>query len=275
MLRVRELQEYEQTEDRLLMQIPIDKIYPNPYQPRKTMNEDGLEELAQSISMYGLLQPIVVRVGAEGKYELIAGERRLRASKRAGQTHISCVVYTACEQDSAMIALIENLQRENLHFLEEAEGYANILRGHGMTQEELAGKLGKNQSTIANKLRILKLSPRIKSMVASSRMTERHARALLRVRDEDTQARLIAQIVKNSLSVKETESLIERTLAKKEETEGHGRHVIRLLRDHRLFINTIKHAVEQLNDAGIPADCKVQDTEGAILINVSIPKQHT
>ncbi|MDP2891876.1 MAG: ParB/RepB/Spo0J family partition protein [Bacillota bacterium] len=274
MLHLKEVAQAELHQAKTLEFIPVERIHPNPHQPRKSIPEEGLDELAQSIRQYGLLQPIVVRVLGSGVYELIAGERRLLASRRAGLTHISAVVYPCFEKDSAMIALIENLQRENLHFFEEAEGYQNLLRGHGMTQEELAEKLGKNQSTIANKLRILRLSPRIKTMVLSARLTERHARALLRVRDENLQAKLIAQIVKSCLSVKESENLIDRTLEKQEQVRQAPR-IIKMLRDHRIFVNTVKRAVEQLRECGIKAECSVIEREKEVLINVSIPKQHT
>ena len=153
--------------------IPIDMIKPNPYQPRKNISIKGLEELAQSIKQYGVIQPITVRRSSSGGYELIAGERRLRAAKMAGLDYICSIIIDTYEQDSAILAMIENLQRENLHFLEEAEGYASLIEDHGFTQEELAVKLGKNQSTIANKLRILRLSGKIKEILikASYRAT--------------------------------------------------------------------------------------------------------
>ena len=155
-----------------LTAIPVDAIRANPYQPRKYFSDESLAELANSIKLNGLLQPITVRQTGTGKYELIAGERRLRASKLAGLSEIKAIVVSnAIDQDIAMIALIENLQRENLHFFEEAEGYQSLIREHGFTQEQLAARLSKNQSTIANKLRILRLSRVVKAKLLEVNLT--------------------------------------------------------------------------------------------------------
>ena len=185
---------------RSIEKIPIHLVHPNPYQPRRTFSEQSIEELARSIARYGLIQPIVVRRINATHYELIAGERRLRASKRAGLSEIDAIIQRVGEQDSAVMALIENLQRENLHFFDEAEAYRNLLLEHGMTQEDLARKIGKNQSTVANKLRILKLTPAVKAAIMANRLTERHARTLLRIQDPRLQLQLIDQIRRESLS---------------------------------------------------------------------------
>ena len=169
--------------EREVARIPIEAIRPNPYQPRCVFAQEALEELCASIKQYGLLQPISVRKAGNDAYELIAGERRLRACRMAGMTAIDAIVFSAYEQDSAVIAMMENLQRENLHYMEEAEGYQNLIRDHGLSQDELARRLGKNQSTIANKMRILKLPLTVKRMLLQYNLTERHARALLRLRN--------------------------------------------------------------------------------------------
>jgi ParB family chromosome partitioning protein len=189
--------------------IPIDMIKPNPYQPRKNISIKGLEELAQSIKQYGVIQPITVRRSSSGGYELIAGERRLRAAKMAGLDYICSIIIDTYEQDSAILAMIENLQRENLHFLEEAEGYASLIEDHGFTQEELAVKLGKNQSTIANKLRILRLSREIKEILIKAKLSERHARALLKLPDEKLQMQAVQEVIRNQLNVRDTEAVID------------------------------------------------------------------
>jgi len=236
-----------------LVSLPINEIQPNPNQPRKTFAQPGIDELAESIRQFGLIQPIVVR-RMEGHYELVAGERRLRACKCLGMTVIEAIVQNVYEEDSAYMALIENLQRENLHFLEEAESYQAIINNYGLTQEELAQRLAKNQSTVANKLRILKLSPVVKKAMIESRLTERHARALLRLRDEKTQMEIIDKIRAGNLSVKETEKLVENTLDKLYDEKADGAkprpRIIRLYKDYRLFLNTVKSSFSHLTDSG-------------------------
>lgn len=235
--------------------IPVDMIFPNPYQPRKNFSDSSLEELKNSIMMYGVLQPISVRKINEERYELIAGERRLRASKLAGMDVIPAVVLKADEVDSAIIALIENLQREDLDFLEEAEGYQNLLTNYNFTQEELAQKIGKSQSTIANKIRLLKLSPDILKIIKENNLTERHARALLRVHDEKIQFKILQQVIKKKLNVKETEELINKVLDSLENKEKieKKRKLTRVLKDVRIYINTIKQAVNLMNKSGVKA----------------------
>ena len=168
----------------MLTSIPVNCILPNPYQPRKVFPDESLQDLCESIRQVGLIQPISVRKLGGPYYELIAGERRLRACRMAGIRRIDAIVLPANDQDSAMVALVENLQRENLSFFEEAEGYYNLINEHGFTQEELARRMGKTQSAVANKLRLLKISPAIRRRLAESTLSERHARALLRIHDE-------------------------------------------------------------------------------------------
>ena len=165
-------------EDKRVMEIPIEDVVPNPYQPRKIFSQVSLEELSNSIKVYGIIQPITVRA-KDGKYELIAGERRLRAAKLAELKTIPAIINNMNDESSAVLALLENLQREDLNFIEEAIGYENLIKEHAFTQQQLAEKLGKNQSTVANKLRILKLPNDIKMKLIENNLTERHARAFL------------------------------------------------------------------------------------------------
>ncbi len=259
--------------------IPIHMIKPNPYQPRKNFTTQGLEELAQSIREYGVIQPITVRKTGPDGYELIAGERRLRAGKMAGLTHIPSILVDTYEEDSAIMAMIENLQRENLHFLEEAKGYESLIRDHGFTQEELASKLGKNQSTIANKLRILRLSEEVKEMLIKEDLTERHARALLKLPDEQLQLKAIQQVVKDKLNVRDTEKLIDRTIEKIRDHQRDNMIQSRKNRksfsgkkDLRIFTNTIHNAIRLMEKYGLSVQYHQIEKEDCIEITVSIPK---
>ncbi|MGI6168780.1 MAG: ParB/RepB/Spo0J family partition protein [Christensenellales bacterium] len=259
-----------------LEELPIDAIRPNPYQPRHTFHEDSIEELSRSITQFGLINPISVRkIG--NAYELVAGERRLRASKKAGFTTIKAIIINAYEQDSALIAMIENLQRENLHFLEEAEGYMSLLKNHNMTQEELARKLGKNQSTIANRLRLLRLSAAIKEAIVSCRLTERHARALLRIPDEAIQMKLITIIRNMKLSVASTESLVQKTLDKMygcEPEEKSSPRITRIIRDSRLLVNSMKKAVDSMCQSGMDAAFTMEEVGEQLEVKISLPWRH-
>lgn len=262
-------------ESKTVQSIPIQWIRPNPYQPRRNFSEKGIDDLARSIRRYGLMQPIVVRQVGPSQYELIAGERRLRASKRAGLSYIDAIVQAAGEQDSAVMALIENLQRENLHFFDEAEAFRNLLLEHGITQEELARRIGKNQSTVANKLRILKMAPKVREAIFSGHLTERHARTLLRVPDVALQLQLIQTIRDGGLSVKATEDLVERTLDKlyKEHETPARKRMTGVMRDGRLLINSVRKLVEQINAAGLPARLHVKDTAELYEVVIHVPKR--
>lgn len=275
-------QDYDESLDNMnadakLEIIPLDLIRPNPYQPRKMFNQEALEELAASLKQYGLLQPISVRKMGANRYELIAGERRFRAAHLAGFSTIRAIVFSAIEQDSAMIAMIENLQRENLHFFEEAEGYLNLLRDHGFTQEELAVKLGKNQSTIANKLRILKLSGKVKDQIFREHLTERHARALLRLHNEHEQLRLIGIIREQSLSVKKTEDLVEKTLQRMygelpKRNKTSGQNVIYIMKDYKVYLNTFKKIIKKMQETGADISYDLEDLSKKLRISITIAK---
>lgn len=220
------------------------------------------------------MQPITVRI-IGSSYELIAGERRLKASKLAGLTEIAAVIVEVATKDSAVLALIENLQRENLNFLEESEAYQAIIQDYGYTQQELAKSLGKNQSTVANKLRILKLSPLVKKKIMEYELTERHARALLRLPSEKHQLDVIEKIGSQDLNVKKTEQLIEQILVslteEKVEEKKKNQKFRAFFRDIRLFTNTITQAVDMIQQSGIDAKYTMQEQEDGYEIKIKIP----
>lgn len=265
--------EFNLSEDRIIVNIPINDIAPNPYQPRRVFVNSAIEELAASISQYGVLQPINVRRLGESKYELIAGERRLRAAKLAGLLDIPAIVIEVMEQDSAVIALIENLQREDLNFMEEAEGYYNLINDHGFTQEELAKKVGKNQSTIANKLRILKLSDRVKKVIIENNLTERHARALLKLPEEAMQIKVLKTIVEKALNVKKTEELIEKMLSKLTDKKNKEKHRnIRGKINYKIYVNTIKNTYRDILKTGFKMEYDQVDKGDFVEITLRVPK---
>ncbi|MHC1714592.1 MAG: ParB/RepB/Spo0J family partition protein [Acidaminococcaceae bacterium] len=192
-----------------VVQVPVQNVEPNPYQPRKHFEPEALAELAHSISQYGVLQPLLVSPMGDGRYMLIAGERRLRASKLANLSMVPVIISDYTSQQIAEIALIENLQREDLHYLEEADGYEKLMDQFHLTQESMASRVGKKQSTIANKLRLLKLSEKIRKLLKEHSLTERHARALLRLTTEEDQINVIDEVAKNGYNVRQTEKYIE------------------------------------------------------------------
>lgn len=254
--------------------IPIKSIRPNPYQPRRDFNRRALEELSQSIKTYGLIQPISVRRLCDENYELVAGERRLRASEIADLDEIPAIIVNYKDQDSAMVALIENLQREDLSFIEEAEGYFNLINDHGFTQQELAQKLGKSQSTIANKLRILKLPEDIKKTLVQNNLTERHARALLRLPDEKLKMMVAEKIVKDDLTVKKTEKIIENILddLTKDDEEKHSQNIKGLI-NIKIYVNTLKSAFKAIKDNCTNAKYSEKDMGDYVEVVVQIPKR--
>ena len=267
--------------------IEIDRIKPNPYQPRKNFNKTALMELAESIRAYGVLQPINVRKQSNGQCELVAGERRLRAAQMAGLKIIPCITVTLNDNDSAVVALIENLQREDLNFIEEAEGYTALIYDHGLTQDELARKIGKSQSTVANKIRILRLTPLIRKIIVENNLTERHARALLKIEEEHLQLKILQEVCSSKLNVKGTEVLIEKALAgergifenadsktEKKDFATLGKpQVKRVIKDVRIFVNTIRESIEMLKDAGVSAKAAQFDRGDYLEFIVRIPKK--
>ncbi|MTI49796.1 nucleoid occlusion protein [Sporosalibacterium faouarense] len=254
--------------------IPVEKIKPNPYQPRKNFSKRALEELSQSIQSYGIIQPISVRKIGEESYELVAGERRLRAAKLASLEEVPTIIVNMRDQDSAVLAIIENLQREDLNFIEEAEGYSNLINDHGFTQHELAKKIGKNQSTVANKLRILRLPDEIKKLLIENNLSERHARALLKLPDADLQMAILEKIINNELTVKKTEKLIKDMLEDiTKEDEPQRKQSIKSMINFRIYLNTIKNAYTAIKESGIDAKYEQKDMGDFIQVSVKIPKK--
>lgn len=258
-----------------IVKIPLEEIKPNPYQPRKEFDEESLNDLTSSIKSYGVLQPIVVRKSGKNSYEIIAGERRWRACKRAGLKEIPAIIKDAGDSETAVMALIENLQRENLNFLEEAEGYRQLMQDYGLTQEQLAMKLGKSQSTIANKMRILKMSPEIIKIISREKLSERHARALLKLPDENLQMQALKQIIDKGMNVRQTEDLVDRLIEEIEnEKEREKKKSFKIaIKDVRIFVNSVKKLVKSIKDTGIKAGYKEIDKGDFIEVVVQIPKR--
>ena len=250
-----------------IINIKTEQIIPNTYQPRKNFNEEALMELSQSIKEHGIVQPLTVRKIGD-IYELVAGERRWRAARMLHLENVPCTVLDITDRESAQIALLENLRREDLNFIEEAEAYYNLIHDHNFTQEEIAIKMGKKQSTIANKLRLLKLSEKVRGMCINNSLTERHARALLMIHNEALQIKVIKQVVEESLNVKATEELVNKELLKLAGEQYKNKNVTAVF-PAKLYVNTIKQVFNKFN---IPADYKFDDSEEYIQITVNIPK---
>jgi ParB family chromosome partitioning protein len=261
----------------VIRKVEIDRIRPNPYQPRKKFNNIAIEELALSIKEYGVLQPIVLKRMNEGYFELIAGERRVKAAKLAGLEDIPAVVIEIRDEDSAIIALIENLQREDLNFFEEAEGYYNLMNDYGLTQEQVARKVGKNQSTIANKIRLLRLPQKVREHIIQNGLTERHARALLKIPEQEIQITLLDRIAEKNLRVKETEELVDRILDKLtiREDDQLNEEINKKIRgtiNYRIYINTVRNAYRAIVQSGIQAEFSQRDKGEYIEVTIKIPK---
>lgn len=251
-----------------------ESIIPNPFQPRKTFNHEALKELSDSIREFGIIQPLLVRK-VEEHYELVAGERRLRASKIAGLAEVPVIIKNLNDKEMAEIAMIENLQREDLHFLEEAEGFQQLLVNFGFTQDVLAKRMGKSQSTVANKLRLLKLSEAVRRFLSDANLTERHARALLKLPDEGKQMEVLTIISEKSLNVKDSETLIQEILeGAPDETDKKKskQNVVRVIRDVRIFLNTIQHVVGEMKKSGLNVQVKQEQDDEYITVKMVIPK---
>lgn len=253
--------------------IPIIKIRPNKAQPRKVFNEEDLNALSQSIAENGILQPLTVRKVSTTEYELIAGERRLRASVIAGLRKVPCIVIKCSEKESAVFALLENLQRSDLGMFEEARGVSRLIRRYGLTQQEAAVKLGKTQSTIANKLRLLRLTYEEQEWIENAGLSERHARALLKLGDEGARREALSKIISENLNVQQSENLINLMLnsnPKNNKKQGISKAVIK---DVRIFVNTINKAIDTMRLAGIDAQSDKTDTDNFIEYTIRIPKK--
>lgn len=258
--------------DQKIKQIPVQYIVPNKSQPRVEFSLCELQELADSIRANGVLQPLTVRKRSAQEYELVTGERRLRASKLAGLTTVPCILISCDDERAAVLALLENLQRVDLGPFEEAEGICRLIATWGVTQEEAARRLGKKQSTIANKLRLLKLTEPEREMIVKTGLTERHARALLRIQDDSLRISALQQIIEKNLNVKQTEEFISRLLEHLEMREKKISKRTVVIKDVRIFMNTIQKAVSTMRLSGIPAVTAQNETDDYIECVVRIPK---
>ena len=243
--------------------LPARSIRPNPAQPRSVFREEPLQELAESIRRHGILQPLSVRkVGVQ--YELIAGERRLRAAQMAGLTEIPCIIMNMDDRESGMTALVENLQRQDLDFIEEAKGLSLLMEQWSMSQEQVAKTIGKSQSAVANKLRILRHSPQVLEALRKAELTERHARALLKLPTETQKLSVIATIVRQGMGVARTERYIEELLEEKEKKQPRA--------NVNHFLNQVHQSLSRIQLSGIPAVSERRETDSQIVLTITIPK---
>ncbi len=260
-----------------IIYLRTDELTPNPVQPRKRFDDEALAELSDSIKNYGILNPLTVRLRC-GKYELVAGERRLRAAKLAGLREVPCILLDVNMEDASLIALVENLQRKDLDFIEEAAGIRQLIRMFGMSQEEAARRIGKSQSAVANKLRLLKLPQDVLEALRENGLTERHGRALLRLSSPERQREALMYIIDNGLTVAATDAYIEALLNRPdepEEDESEEKPEQRrtfVLKDVRVFLNTLSRSIDMMKQGGIDAGVKRQETEDSLILTISIPK---
>lgn len=252
-------------------QLPVTNIVPNRFQPRTVFNDEKIEELAQTIKTHGIIQPIVVREYEDNQFEIIAGERRWRAVSRLGWETIPAIVKEFNDAETASVALIENLQREELSVIEEAVAYARLLELHDLTQEALAQRLGKGQSTIANKLRLLKLPQSVQDALLEKKITERHARALIALKEPEKQEKLLAEILEKSLNVKQTEDRVVKLLEEKGQKKKPKR--ISFSKDMRIAMNTIRQSLTMVQDSGVTVDTNEEEFEEYYQFTIKIPKK--
>lgn len=254
--------------------VPVEEIVPGPLQPRQHFSREGLEELRDSIAQHGVLQPLTVRQKGE-RFELIAGERRLRAARMAHLTEVPCIIMDVDMESSGVIALIENIQRRDLDFVEEAEGIYQLIRLFGLSQEQTARRLGKSQSAIANKLRLLRLPPDVLERLRESDLGERHARALLRLPDAETQRRALEEMIAQRMNVAAAEAYVDALCAPAPEPAPRSvrRRSVFLMKDVRLFLNTLERSVDLMRSGGVAAETRREETDEALVVTVRIPKK--
>lgn len=253
------------------MEIPVELICTNPEQPRKVFEDKELLELCDSIREFGVIQPIIVKRDQKGMYVVIAGERRLRAASLAGLKKIPAIIRDADEKDSALLALVENVQRENLNYIEEAAAYKRLMDEYGLTQTEISKRVGKQQSTISNKIRILSLPSDVQQLLAENQLTERHARALLKVTDDRIRKLILDRIVEHGLNVKQTEKLIEDVMTKHEEEKRKGEKLRYI--NYRIYLNTLKKAFSSISEVEKNAKYYQEDKGDHLEIRILIPKK--
>lgn len=267
----KELAEEVQTDNAMVVvHLPMEKILVNPEQPRKLFGDEELRELAGSIRDYGVLQPIMVREAEQGFYSIIAGERRFRAGMLAGLTEIPAIVRRMEEEEAQLVALVENVQREDLNFIEEARAYKRLMDDFGLTQAEIAQKVGKQQSTISNKIRILALPDDVQLVLLDYKLTERHARALLRLEDVSDRRKVVMRVVKNNLNVKQTEKLID-DLLKGQEEQHRKKNKINYI-SYKIYVNTIRKAFTQIKEMEENAKFIQEDKGDFLEMKIIIPK---
>ena len=264
---------WKHQERKKLIQLPPESIRANPAQPRQEFEKEALESLAESIRQNGLLQPVAVRRTQDGGYELIAGERRLRACRIAGLKLVPCILSGCDARQSAILALLENLQRRDLGVFEEAEGLRRLVEEWGVTQEEAAARLGKSQSSIANKLRLLRLTEEERTLITEAGLTERHARALLRLPDEGERLAALHTVIERKMNVAQEEAYITQLLSEKDKPEKPRRRIV--VRDVRIFLNTIHHAVDVMKQNGIQAQSWKRETDQYLEYIVRIASPHS
>ncbi len=255
-----------------VVQLPIKSIIPNRFQPRTIFNEEKIKELAQTIHTHGMIQPIVVRKIEQNKYELIAGERRLRAVESLGWEQVSAIIRDMNDTETASVALIENLQREELTVIEEAVAYDKLIKLHSLTQEALAQRLGKNQSTIANKLRLLKLPEEVQHALLNKQITERHARALITLKDDELQVKLLEKIIADDLNVKQTEELVKQAKEPKEKQKKKPT-LKGINKDIRIAMNTIRQSLHMISQTGLDVKATEKELDDYYEVTIKIPKQ--
>ncbi|MFI3312996.1 MAG: ParB/RepB/Spo0J family partition protein [Eubacteriales bacterium] len=249
--------------------LPVDAIDPNPSQPRKIFDPQGLQELSQSIQQYGILQPLSVR-RRQGGYELVAGERRLRAARLAGLAHVPAILLSIDEEQSGMLALVENLQRRDLDYFEEAQGLARLMKLYGLSQEQAAQRVGKSQPAVANKLRLLRHTGTVQDRLRYHNLTERHARALLKIPEEEQQLALIEVIATRQMTVSQTEQYIEKMLEKPQKPRGFTGKII--IKDVRIFLNSLEHQLNIMKQSGVAAAKEQAETAEELVVTIRIPK---
>ena len=255
-----------------ILALRLDDIAPNPIQPRRRFDDAGLQELSESIRSYGVLHPLTVRLRC-GKYELVAGERRLRAARLAGLREVPCMVVDVDLEDAGLLALVENLQRKDLDFLEEARGLQKMIRLFGMSQEEAARRIGRSQSAVANKLRLLKLPEDVLESLRENGLSERHGRALLRLPDAESQRAALETVLEKEMTVAATDAYVDALLASPEppprRPEARRSFV---MKDVRVFLNSLTHGLDLMKQGGIAAGLRREETEDALILTISIPK---
>lgn len=251
-----------------VVKVKIDDIKVNPYQPRVIFNEEEIKELANSIKNYGVIQPLLIREKDE-KYELVAGERRLRACRNLGMETVPAVIRNIDDLEMAEIALVENLQRRDLSFMEEARAYQQLIEKFSLTQQELAQKIGKGQSTIANKLRLLTLPTDVCKRIDMEFISERHARALLKLEDKESQFSVIKKIKEKELTVKETEKLIDNILSEEQKES----RILTVYKDLRIFINTLNNSINEMKDAGLDVQVEKSEKDDFVEFKIRLPKK--